>query len=85
MISFLIFFYQLCILILINNWSSMQFCAGVVKSKRSIWRLKTITDFFWAIVNYIGLFFATMFSVIFAHFSIHSIEILRNLGYCIEC
>lgn len=37
---------------------------GVVKSKRSIWRLKTITDFFWAIVNLIGVFFATMFSVI---------------------
>ncbi|KAL6214950.1 hypothetical protein ACLB2K_014382 [Fragaria x ananassa] len=36
---------------------------GVVKSKRSIWRLKTITDFFWAIVNLIGVFFATMFSM----------------------
>ncbi|KAL5078677.1 hypothetical protein RYX36_007098 [Vicia faba] len=36
---------------------------GVVKSKRSIWRIKTITDFFWAIVNFIGVFFATMFSV----------------------
>ncbi|KAG4963531.1 hypothetical protein AAZX31_14G152600 [Glycine max] len=36
---------------------------GVVKSKRSIWRLKTITDFFWAIVNFIGVFFATMFSM----------------------
>ncbi|CAN6720828.1 unnamed protein product [Malus baccata var. baccata] len=38
-------------------------CLGVVKSKRSIWRLKTITDFFWAIVNLIGVFFATMFSM----------------------
>ncbi|XP_061356518.1 uncharacterized protein LOC133300949 [Gastrolobium bilobum] len=36
---------------------------GVVKSKRSIWRLKTIIDFFWAIVNIIGVFFATMFSM----------------------
>ncbi|MED6135755.1 hypothetical protein PIB30_049572 [Stylosanthes scabra] len=36
---------------------------GVVKSKRSLWRLKTITDFFWAIVNIIGVFFATMFSM----------------------
>ncbi|TKY56188.1 Selenoprotein K [Spatholobus suberectus] len=36
---------------------------GVVKSKRSIWRLKTITDYFWAIVNFIGVFFATMFSM----------------------
>ncbi|KAF5942353.1 hypothetical protein HYC85_019995 [Camellia sinensis] len=37
--------------------------SGVVKSKRSIWRLRTITDFFWAIVNFIGVFFATMFSM----------------------
>ncbi|KAF4388197.1 hypothetical protein G4B88_021893 [Cannabis sativa] len=36
---------------------------GVVKSKRSIWRLKTITDFFWSIVNLIGVFFSTMFSM----------------------
>ncbi|KAF5954966.1 hypothetical protein HYC85_007822 [Camellia sinensis] len=35
--------------------------SGVVKSKRSIWRLRTITDFVWAIVNFIGVFFATMF------------------------
>ncbi|KAL5558365.1 hypothetical protein UlMin_034576, partial [Ulmus minor] len=35
----------------------------VVKSKRSIWRLKTITDLFWSIVNFIGVFFATMFSM----------------------
>ncbi|KAF5955031.1 hypothetical protein HYC85_007887 [Camellia sinensis] len=35
---------------------------GVVKSKRSIWRLRTIADFFWAIVNIIGVYFATMFS-----------------------
>ncbi|KAK2978899.1 hypothetical protein RJ640_011998, partial [Escallonia rubra] len=37
--------------------------AGVVKSKRSVWRLSIITDFFWAIVNLIGVFFATMFSM----------------------
>ncbi|KAJ4700634.1 selenoprotein K [Melia azedarach] len=36
---------------------------GVVKSKRSLWRLKTITDFFWAIINFIGVFFTTMFSM----------------------
>ncbi|KAK4391115.1 hypothetical protein Sango_2174800 [Sesamum angolense] len=36
---------------------------GVVKSKRSIWRLRTITDFFWAIINFIAAFFATMFSM----------------------
>ncbi|KAI4337784.1 hypothetical protein L6164_016159 [Bauhinia variegata] len=36
---------------------------GVVKSKKSLWRLKTITDFFWAIVNFIAVFFATMFSM----------------------
>ncbi|MQM16105.1 hypothetical protein Taro_049062, partial [Colocasia esculenta] len=35
----------------------------VVKSKRSFWRLSTITHFFWAIVNFIGVFFITMFSV----------------------
>ncbi|KAL6210305.1 hypothetical protein ACLB2K_015538 [Fragaria x ananassa] len=42
---------------------SCYYIIGVVKSKRSIWRLKTITDFFWAIVNLIGVFFATMFSM----------------------
>ncbi|XP_057795802.1 uncharacterized protein LOC131011919 isoform X1 [Salvia miltiorrhiza] len=36
---------------------------GVIKDKRSIWRLKTITDFFWAIINLIRAFFATMFSM----------------------
>ncbi|KAK3230713.1 hypothetical protein Dsin_002594 [Dipteronia sinensis] len=36
---------------------------GVVRSKRSIWRLRTITDFFWAIVGFISVFFATMFSM----------------------
>ncbi|GAB4844872.1 hypothetical protein Ancab_038263 [Ancistrocladus abbreviatus] len=36
---------------------------GVVKSKRSIWRLKTITDFFWGIINMIVVFFTTMFSM----------------------
>ncbi|XP_024018132.1 selenoprotein K [Morus notabilis] len=36
---------------------------GVMKSKRSIWRLSTITDFFWSIINFIGVFFATMFSM----------------------
>ncbi|KAF5739673.1 selenoprotein K-like [Tripterygium wilfordii] len=36
---------------------------GVVKSKRTLWRLKTITDFFWSIVNMISVFFATMFSM----------------------
>ncbi|KAF1868962.1 hypothetical protein Lal_00048242 [Lupinus albus] len=28
---------------------------GVVKSKRSIWRLKTITDSFWLVVNFITM------------------------------
>ncbi|KAI0495849.1 hypothetical protein KFK09_022156 [Dendrobium nobile] len=36
---------------------------GVVKPKRTIWRLSIISDFFWAIVNFIGVFFATMFSM----------------------
>ncbi|KAA3453823.1 selenoprotein K-like [Gossypium australe] len=42
---------------------SVHVCLGVVKSKRSIWRLRTITDFFWAIINFIGVFFSTMFSM----------------------
>ncbi|MBA0595761.1 hypothetical protein Gorai_012618 [Gossypium raimondii] len=41
----------------------MHVCLGVLKSKRSIWRLRTITDFFWAIINFIGVFFSTMFSM----------------------
>ncbi|KAM7255879.1 hypothetical protein ACFE04_011620 [Oxalis oulophora] len=36
---------------------------GVVREKRSIWRLRTIIDFFRAIVNFICVFFATMFSM----------------------
>ncbi|KAL5728753.1 hypothetical protein ACHQM5_001798 [Ranunculus cassubicifolius] len=33
----------------------------VVKSTRTVWRLRTITSFFRAIVNFISIFFATMF------------------------
>lgn len=51
------------------NFLMSSLPSGVVKSKRSIWRLKTITDFFWAIVNFIGVFFATMFSVMMTLFS----------------
>ncbi|XP_075517192.1 uncharacterized protein LOC142551702 [Primulina tabacum] len=36
---------------------------GVVRSKRSFWRLKTVVDFFWSIINFIGVFFTTMFSM----------------------
>ncbi|GMH21830.1 hypothetical protein Nepgr_023673 [Nepenthes gracilis] len=36
---------------------------GVVKQKRSLWRLKTYTDFLWAVVNFIVIFFTTMFSM----------------------
>ncbi|CAH2070361.1 unnamed protein product [Thlaspi arvense] len=36
---------------------------GVVKAKRSIWRLRTIKDFFWSIINLIQVFFITMFSM----------------------
>ncbi|KAI3778805.1 hypothetical protein L2E82_08190 [Cichorium intybus] len=36
---------------------------GVVKSKRSIWRLRTVTDFFRAIINFFQVFFMTMFSM----------------------
>uniref|UniRef100_A0A0D9Z516 Uncharacterized protein n=1 Tax=Oryza glumipatula TaxID=40148 RepID=A0A0D9Z516_9ORYZ len=35
---------------------------GVVKDKRTIWRLSIISDFFRAIVNFIRMFFLTMFS-----------------------
>ncbi|XP_074581300.1 uncharacterized protein LOC141837829 [Curcuma longa] len=35
---------------------------GVVKSKRTIWRLSIISDFFWAIINFIKIFFGTLFS-----------------------
>ncbi|CAN1223982.1 Selenoprotein K, partial [Linum perenne] len=37
--------------------------SGVVKSKKSLWRLKTYTDLFWAFLNLIAIFFATMFSM----------------------
>ena len=37
--------------------------AGVVKDKRTIWRLSIISDFFRAVVNFIRIFFQTMFSV----------------------
>ncbi|PIA47312.1 hypothetical protein AQUCO_01400167v1 [Aquilegia coerulea] len=36
---------------------------GVVKSKRPLWRVSTITDFFRAIINFICVFFMTMFSM----------------------
>ncbi|ESQ38782.1 hypothetical protein EUTSA_v10029535mg [Eutrema salsugineum] len=36
---------------------------GVVKAKRSIWRIRTIKDFFWSIINLIHVFFITMFSM----------------------
>ncbi|KAK9758247.1 hypothetical protein RND81_01G217800 [Saponaria officinalis] len=34
----------------------------VVKSKRSLWHLKTLTDFFWSIINVVVAFFETMYS-----------------------
>ncbi|KAJ1297840.1 hypothetical protein BS78_01G408400 [Paspalum vaginatum] len=36
---------------------------GVVKDKRTIWRLSIISDFFQAVVNFIRVFFLTLFSV----------------------
>ncbi|AQL07826.1 hypothetical protein Zm00014a_028416 [Zea mays] len=36
---------------------------GVVKDKRTIWRLSIISDFFWAIVSFIRIFFDTLFSL----------------------
>jgi uncharacterized membrane protein YgcG len=40
-----------------------MYLAGVVKDKRTIWRLSIISDFFRAIVNFIRMFFLTMFSI----------------------
>ncbi|GAB2271534.1 hypothetical protein Dimus_006367 [Dionaea muscipula] len=36
---------------------------GVVRSKRSLWRLKTFADFFRSIVNFFAVFFTTMLSM----------------------
>lgn len=36
---------------------------GVVKGKRTIWRLSIIPDFFKAVLNFIRMFFLTMFSI----------------------
>ncbi|KAH9605751.1 hypothetical protein KSS87_013123 [Heliosperma pusillum] len=43
--------------------SRVWFNRGVVKSKRSLWRLKTFTDVFWSIINFVVVFFTTMFSM----------------------
>jgi hypothetical protein len=56
-----------------------------VKSKRSIWRLKTITDFFWAIVDFFGVFFATMFSVILRFFPHILFNDIHYLGLSKRC
>ncbi|KQK22448.1 hypothetical protein BRADI_1g67290v3 [Brachypodium distachyon] len=37
--------------------------ACVVKGKRTIWRLSIIPDFFKAVLNFIRMFFLTMFSI----------------------
>jgi len=36
--------------------------SGTVSDSRSPWRLSVIPDAFWAIINFIALFFQTMFS-----------------------
>ncbi|XP_011629307.1 selenoprotein K isoform X2 [Amborella trichopoda] len=36
---------------------------GVVKDKRSIWRLGIISELFWAIISFFGAFFTTLFSM----------------------
>ncbi|KAH7302048.1 hypothetical protein KP509_23G054000 [Ceratopteris richardii] len=38
-------------------------CAGNVISKRSLMRLSIFSDLFWGIINFISVFFATMFSL----------------------
>ncbi|KAL5209695.1 hypothetical protein ABZP36_005318 [Zizania latifolia] len=40
-----------------------MYLAGVVKDKRTVWRLSIISDFFRAVVNFIRMFFLTMFSI----------------------
>lgn len=40
-----------------------MYLSGVVKDKRTIWRLSIISDFFRAVVNFIRVFFLTMFSM----------------------
>lgn len=59
-------------------WTHLNICLGVVKSKRSIWRISTITDFFWSIINFIGVFFATMFSVMFWFSLLVSMYVLQK-------
>jgi Na+/alanine symporter len=41
----------------------LPYLVGVVKDKRTIWRLSIISNFFGAIVNFVRMFFLTMFSV----------------------
>eukprot|EP01018_Ginkgo_biloba_P036173 Gb_12678 [translate_table: standard] len=36
---------------------------GTVKAKRSMWRLSFLIEIFWAVLNFIGNFFNTMFSM----------------------
>ncbi|PKA63773.1 hypothetical protein AXF42_Ash017057 [Apostasia shenzhenica] len=36
---------------------------GIVKPRRTIWRVSIISDFFWAIISFIRVFFMTMFSM----------------------
>ncbi|CAN6320580.1 unnamed protein product, partial [Urochloa humidicola] len=46
-----------------GEWATMVYVErGVVKDKRTIWRLSIISDFFRAVVNFIRVFFLTMFS-----------------------
>ncbi|KAH8943094.1 hypothetical protein BDL97_13G031300 [Sphagnum fallax] len=37
--------------------------SGSIKGRRSPWRLSIISDTFWAIINLIGSFFTTLFSL----------------------
>jgi hypothetical protein len=47
----------------INLIYFVVYLPGVVKGKRTIWRLSIIPDFFKAVMNFIRMFFLTMFSV----------------------
>ncbi|KAJ0396620.1 hypothetical protein ATCC90586_008718 [Pythium insidiosum] len=35
---------------------------GDVVAKRSVWRVSIVSDFFWGVVNFVGVFFSSIFS-----------------------
>ncbi|GLE06093.1 hypothetical protein PINS_up015304 [Pythium insidiosum] len=35
---------------------------GDVVAKRSVWRVSIVSDFFWGVVNFVGVFFSSIFA-----------------------